>query len=119
MESGVHMRSSILYDKIRKPDADAIAELALNNFIEMRDLVIDEKFLWRKKIESKLNDLYPTEWISLYEMVTFSNLRYSEALRLGKIQEELMKKTVNKMKSEQDRESIDYLHLIEEYKRMK
>src|SRR5260221_12511374 len=42
------------FQKLRKPDTDAIAQLALDNFIEMRDLVGDPKFLLRKKIEAKL-----------------------------------------------------------------
>ena len=66
----------------RKVDTDAIAQLALDNFIEMRDLVADAEFLLRKKIEAKLHELYPDQWIPLYSMVTFhDNIRYSEALR--------------------------------------
>jgi kynurenine 3-monooxygenase len=47
------------FQKLRKPDADAIARLALDNFIEMRDLVADSDFLLRKKIEGKLYELFP------------------------------------------------------------
>ncbi len=107
------------YEENRKPDADAIAELALNNFIEMRDLVTDEKFLLRKKIEAKLTELYPTEWIPLYTMVTFSTMRYSEALRLGKIQDELMAKTIASTSPSDSIETINYAGLINEYKKMK
>jgi hypothetical protein len=49
--------------------------------LKMRDLVADAEFLLRKKIEAKLHDLYPDQWIPLYSMVTFhDNIRYSEAL---------------------------------------
>ena len=73
----------------RKPDADAIAQLALDNFIEMRDLVDDPNFILRKKIEARLHHLYPEKWIPLYSMVTFNeNMRYSEALERGNIQKE-------------------------------
>ena len=58
---------------------------------EMRDLVADPQFLLRKKIEAKLHELYPQKWIPLYSMVTFNeNIRYSEAYRVGKKQQEIM-----------------------------
>lgn len=80
----------------RKPDTEAIAALALDNFIEMRDLVADPEFLLRKKIEAKIHNLYPDRWIPLYSMVTFhENIRYSEAVKQGlaqkKIMDEIMK----------------------------
>ncbi|MDE0472230.1 MAG: NAD(P)/FAD-dependent oxidoreductase [Ekhidna sp.] len=78
------------FSSARKPDADAIAELALNNFIEMRDHVGEADFLKRKELEAKLQDAHPEEWIPLYSMVTFSDLSYSEALRLGKIQQKVL-----------------------------
>ena len=79
------------YQKLRKPDADAIAELALNNFIEMRDKVGDAKFLLQKKIEAKLHEKFPDKWIPAYSQVTFSpKIRYSEALARGKRQETIM-----------------------------
>ena len=80
------------YQELRKPDADAIAELALNNFIEMRDKVADPKFLLQKKIEAKLHEKYPDQWIPAYSQVTFSpHIRYSEALERGNKQEAIMK----------------------------
>jgi len=79
------------YEELRKPDGDAIADLAKANFIEMRDKVADADFLLRKKIEAKIYALYPDKWIPLYTMVTFSpDIRYSEALRLGQVQERIM-----------------------------
>ena len=81
------------YQKSRIPDANAIAELALRNFIEMRDLVADHDFLLRKKIEKRLNEQYEDRYIPLYSMVTFSrHLRYSDALRIGKLQDQLFAK---------------------------
>ncbi|MCX8490101.1 MAG: NAD(P)/FAD-dependent oxidoreductase, partial [Cyclobacteriaceae bacterium] len=68
------------FQKIRKPNTDAIAKLALDNFVEMRDLVNDADFILRKKIESKLHELFPDKWIPLYAMVTFhENIPYSVA----------------------------------------
>lgn len=74
----------------RKPNADAIADLALYNFIEMRDKVADEEFLMRKKIEALMHQKYPDAWIPLYTMVTFSDLSYAEAQKRGAQQAEVM-----------------------------
>lgn len=80
------------YQQLRKPDGDAIAELALNNFIEMRDKVADPQFLLQKKIEARLHQKYPGKWIPAYSQVTFSpHIRYSEALRNGQRQENIMR----------------------------
>jgi len=79
------------FQTLRKPDTDAVAQLALDNFIEMRDRVADERFLLRKKIEANLHALYPDRWIPLYSMVTFrDDIRYSDAYRKGKKQEQIM-----------------------------
>lgn len=78
-----------LYETLRKKDTDAIAELALNNFIEMRDLVADENFLLRKKIEALIHQKIPS-YLPLYSMVTFSDIPYSEALEKGKIHDQMM-----------------------------
>ncbi len=76
----------------RKPDADAISDLAVNNFIEMRDKTADPNFLLQKKIEAKLHGKYPDKWIPAYSQVTFSpHIRYSEALKNGQKQEAIMK----------------------------
>jgi len=83
------------YQQLRKPDADAIADLALNNFVEMRDKVADPSFLLQKKIEGKLYNKYPDKWIPAYSLVTFSpHIRYSEALQRGKQQELIMQKVM-------------------------
>ncbi len=81
------------YETLRKPDADAIADLAIGNFIEMRDKTADAKFLLQKKIEAHFSQKYPDKWIPLYSMVTYSpHIRYSTALKEGTKQEEIMKK---------------------------
>jgi len=83
------------FEESRKPDADAIADLALRNFIEMRDSVADPKFLLRKTIEKALNAKHPQKWIPLYSMVTFSEMRYSEALARGKQQDKIMEEILS------------------------
>ena len=71
------------YQKSRKPNADAIADLAIQNFVEMRDLVGLPDFLHKKSIEKKLVDALPGEYRTQYERVTFSNDPYREALLAG------------------------------------
>ena len=79
------------FQRERKPDTDAIAELALDNFVEMRDLVADREFLLRKKIEGRLYELYPERWIPLYPMVTFHHeLGYEHARKMGVKQKKIM-----------------------------
>ena len=84
------------YQTLRKPDADAIADLALNNFVEMRDKVADPKFLLQKKIEANFSAKYPGKWLPAYAQVTFSpHIRYSDALKSGARQEAIMKKIMS------------------------
>lgn len=78
------------YSERRVPDGNAIADLALYNYIEMRDLAGDKDFLLRKRIERKFSDLYPDKWMPLYSQVTFSHIRYSEALAAGERQRKIM-----------------------------
>ncbi len=74
-----------LYQAYRKQDADAIADLAVENFVEMRDKVADEHFLLRKKLEAFLHAQYPDRFIPLYTLVTFSaHVPYHEAQRIGR-----------------------------------
>ncbi len=79
------------FSEQRVPDGNAIIDLALDNYIEMRDLTGDPEFLLQKKIEAKFAALYPNKWMPLYSQVTFSDIRYSEAYRNGKKQDALMK----------------------------
>lgn len=81
------------FEHLRKPNADAIAELAINNFIEMRDLVAQPRFQLQKKIEMHFSSLHPEKWVPLYSMVTFSpHIPYAVALAEGKKQQAIMDK---------------------------
>ncbi len=83
------------YQQLRKPDADAIADLAINNFVEMRDKVGDEQFLLQKRIEADFSNKHPDKWTPAYSQVTFSpHIRYSEALSSSTKQEEIMKEVM-------------------------
>jgi len=78
------------FEQSRKPNTDAICDLALNNFIEMRDLVADLHFLHKKKIEKMISQKYPDKYISPYQMVSFSSIPYLEALQKGKMISDLL-----------------------------
>jgi kynurenine 3-monooxygenase len=108
------------YQQLRKPDGDAIAELALNNFIEMRDKVADPKFLLQKKIEARLHEKYPDKWIPAYTQVTFSpHIRYREALMRGKKQESIMQELMHMPNIAQMWETSEIEHwVIESLKRI-
>ncbi|MBX3164166.1 MAG: FAD-dependent monooxygenase [Bacteroidetes bacterium] len=85
------------YQELRKPDADAIADLAISNFIEMRDKTADPIFLLQKKIEAKFSKKYPDKWIPLYSMVTYMpEIRYSKALSEGTKQQAIMDKIMSR-----------------------
>ncbi len=78
------------YEQLRKVNADAIADLAVENFVEMRDLVATPKFQLKKKIEQRLQAEFPDIFIPKYSMVTFHRLPYSIALQRGKIQDRIL-----------------------------
>ncbi len=102
------------FEASRKPDSDAIADLALSNFIEMRDKVGQKEFLLQKKIEAWFSTKYPQKWTPLYTMVTFSpDIRYSEALREGQRHEAIMKKVMalDNIESKWNSEEVEKLML--------
>ena len=101
------------FQKQRKPDADAIAELALQNFVEMRDRVADPAFLAQKQIESELHRRYPNRWVPLYTRVTFSNDRYSEALAAGQQQEAIMREVMKTNPNPDEWGDHEYERVIE------
>ena len=78
------------YQEIRKPNADAIAELSYRNFMEMSSKTADPDFLLRKKIEKNFTEKHPEKWIPAYSRVTFSEAPYSEALKIGDRQAAIM-----------------------------
>jgi kynurenine 3-monooxygenase len=101
------------FQQLRKPDTVAIAQLALDNFIEMRDLVDDPEFILRKKIEARLHQLFPEKWIPLYSMVTFNEaMRYSEALSTGRKQKKIMDEVLRQPGIEKNWEQLDFKSIV-------
>jgi kynurenine 3-monooxygenase len=78
------------YAAVRKPDTDAIQEMAVDNFYEMRDRVVDPVFQRKRTIETRLEQEYP-EYFSRYSMVTFrEDMPYAEAMRRGNAQDRFL-----------------------------
>jgi kynurenine 3-monooxygenase len=103
------------FQKLRKPNTDAIAQLALDNFIEMRDLVADDNFLLRKKIEAKLHEHFPDKWIPLYTMVTFrDDLSYSHAYQTGLKQKQIMDVVMRQPNIDKTWQSMDLKKIVDQ-----
>ncbi len=101
------------FQTLRKPDADAIADLAVNNFTEMQEKTADAHFLLQKKIEAKLHEKYPDMWIPAYSQVTFSpQIRYSEALQNSRRQEAIMQEVMQMPEIESRWDSEEVMNSI-------
>ena len=78
------------FERRRRPDAEAIAEMALENYTEMRDAVRDPKFHLQKQLGFLLEERHPGVFVPRYSMVMFHHLPYSEARRRGVIQQAIL-----------------------------
>ncbi len=87
------------FEEMQIPNANAIADMALENWVEMRDRVGDEGFLLRKKVESKLEQKFPKVYKSRYGMVTYTRIPYSLAQKAGVIQDEILTELCVSLKS--------------------
>jgi kynurenine 3-monooxygenase len=74
----------------RKPNADAIAQLALDNFVEMRDTSADPHFALKRQLEHRLEEKYPGQFVSKYAMVSFHRFPYRVALERGRVQDRIL-----------------------------
>ena len=76
------------YEQARKIDTDAIADLAIDNFYEMRDHVANPIFQEKRKLEMALEKQFPDDYSSKYSLVTFNeNIGYNEAMTRGRAQD--------------------------------
>ena len=78
------------FARTRKPDADALADLALDNFVEMRDKVASRRFRAAAALRRLAERAFPTRYVPLYEMVTFSRTPYAEAVRRAERQDRVV-----------------------------
>lgn len=78
------------FERHRKVNTDAIADLSLQNYVELREHVADSKFLLKKKVEKTLADKYPEHFIPRFSMVCFHQIPYSTAQYRGAIQQSII-----------------------------
>ncbi len=103
------------FQQQRKPNADAIADLALYNYIEMRDLSGRDDFQLRLKIEKRIAAAFPDKFMTHYAMVTFSDLSYAEAMKKGEEQSKLLDRLMQLKDIAQNWNGAEVLKVAEEW----
>src|SRR5437764_6114422 len=78
------------YFSRRKENADALADLAVENFIEMRDKTASRIFRAKKKLDHLLEGVLPGIYLPLYTMVTFTRIPYSAGARRARLQHRIV-----------------------------
>jgi kynurenine 3-monooxygenase len=78
------------FQRTRKPNADAIAAMALENYIEMRDGVADPHYLAKRELTAALTERAPSHFMSRYRMVSFTQVPYAYCLQRGREQDALL-----------------------------
>jgi kynurenine 3-monooxygenase len=78
------------YFRRRKENADALADLAIGNFIEMRDKTASKVFRAKKKLDHALEAALPGKYLPLYTMVTFTKIPYAAAARRARLQDRIL-----------------------------
>lgn len=101
------------YEKERKKDTDAIADLALDNFHEMKSHTASALFQEKRKLETAFEKEFPFEYFSKYSMVTFKDeLPYSEAMKRGRAQDKAILNLLSQGKIRFDHILRDTLELV-------
>jgi kynurenine 3-monooxygenase len=83
-------RAFAQFTALRKPDAEAIADMALENYVEMRDAVRDPRFQLQKALAFELERRHPGVFIPRYSMVMFHHIPYAQAQRRGALQQRIL-----------------------------
>ena len=101
------------YGQRRKINTDAIADLAVENFYEMRDAVADPVFQKKRELETKLEQTFP-DYFSKYSLVTFrDDLPYSEAMKCGNAQDKLLMEICGNVNSVSEIDLNDVIEKVE------
>jgi kynurenine 3-monooxygenase len=79
------------FERRRRPNAEAIAAMALENYVEMRDSVADPAFLLRRELGRVLASRQPDRFVPRYSMVTFTRMPYADAFARGATQERVLR----------------------------
>ena len=101
------------YDESRRPNANAIADMALENFIEMSDKVGDLKFQFKKKIESLIEKEFPEMYRSRYGLITYTLTPYALAKEVGVKQSALLDSLLSKIQKPEDLNLLETKKLLE------
>jgi len=83
------------YERLRKPNMDAISAMVGEHYVEIRDSIGDPKFLLRKALERKINQMFPDRYLPLYSMIAFTCMPYVEALRIDREQRSMIDYLMN------------------------
>lgn len=78
------------FDAIRRPNTNAIAEMAIENYVTMRASVADPKFQLKKELGFELEKRFPERFVPRYSMVMFHRLPYADVYARGEIQQEIL-----------------------------
>jgi kynurenine 3-monooxygenase len=95
------------FETLRKPNTEAIADLSIENYLEMRSTVRDPKYQWKKALAFRLEDRHPERFIPRYSMVMFHRIPYAEAKRRGIIQDQILEVLTAGV---HDLEDVDYAY---------
>lgn len=99
----------------RKPNADAIADMALENYVEMRDSVMQSDFLLKKQFAFQLQQWFPKRFSPRYAMVMFEHRPYSEAFSLGEIHQQLLTELCDVFGQPQNMTEKQAVGMLEKY----
>ena len=94
--------------RLRKKNCDSIARMALENFIEMRDHVLNQKYILKKKLSSIIESRHKDRFIPRYSMVSFHSIPYRTVYERGKAQDKILDRLISKYP---DINNIDYKYL--------
>ncbi len=90
------------YERLQKPNANAIAEMAIENWEEMRDKVGDSRFILRKRVEAWLERQFPGFYKSRYGMITYTLVPYALAQKAGKVQDQILDRLCEGIQTPED-----------------
>lgn len=101
------------YEKARKIDTDAIADLAVDNFHEMKEHTASPLFQEKRKIEMTLESQFPKEYLSKYSLVTFNeHIGYDKAMRKGRAQDKAILNLLSDKKIKVGDDPADLLKIV-------
>jgi kynurenine 3-monooxygenase len=90
------------FQRVRRPNADAIAKMALENYVEMRDSVADPHYLAKRELGALLAARAPEHYMARYRLVSFTQVPYAYALERGRAQDALLEQLLQKAGTVED-----------------